>query len=511
MLMAPERPDNCLLVIFGGTGDLARRKLYPALYNLAVDGFLPVAFQVVAVGRRDFTLEGFRQEILQPSLKTFSRRAGDLASNFESFAARLHYFRTDIYDPAGYIRLAEFLAQLEREAGWSKNQGEGAFRGNRIFYLAVAPEHFGPVVENLRGAGLVPARGWQRLVIEKPFGRDLPSAAELNRQLQAVFNEEDIYRIDHYLGKEMIQNIMVIRFANTFFEPVWNNKYIDHVQITSSERVGVEERGGYYDRAGALRDMVQNHLLQLVSLVAMEPPASLATEDIRDEKVKLLRSLKPLDPVTVAENVIRGQYGAGAIEGRAVPSYRQEKEVAPDSLTETFVALKIFVDNFRWAGVPFYLRTGKRLPDKVTEIILQFKSLPDILYFKKYGELRPNVLVIRVQPLEGVYVQLNAKRPGNDNYIVPIRLDFCQNCEVGVNSPEAYERLLYDVMRGDPTLFTRWDEVEAAWRFVDPITAAWVAQGPPQFPNYAAGQWGPPAAQELLTRDGRHWWQEEGG
>ncbi|AOQ25277.1 Glucose-6-phosphate 1-dehydrogenase [Moorella thermoacetica] len=499
--MTPDRLDNSLLVIFGGTGDLARRKLYPALFNLFVDGFLPPALGVIAVGRRGFTRDSFRQEILLPSLETFSRRAASMDAYFEPFATRLHYFRTDIYDPEGYTRLEQFLVELE-EAGGS--------RGNRIFYLAVAPEHFGPVIRSLKETGLVPARGWQRVVIEKPFGHDLPSATELNRQLREAFSEEEIYRIDHYLGKEMIQNIMVIRFANTFFEPVWNNKYIDHVQITSAETVGVENRGGYYDRAGALRDMVQNHLLQLVTLVAMEPPASLATEAIRDEKVKVLRSLKPLDAAAVSKNAIRGQYGAGEIDGQMVPPYRQEKEVAPDSTTETFVALKLFIDNFRWAGVPFYLRTGKRLPLKVTEIILQFKSLPDILYFKEYGELRPNLLVIRVQPLEGVYVQLNAKRPGNNNYIVPIRLDFCQNCEVGVNSPEAYERLLYDVMRGDPTLFTRWDEVEAAWKFVDPISAAWAAQGQPQFPNYAAGQWGPPAAQRLLICDARRWWEENG-
>ncbi|MDN5326072.1 MAG: glucose-6-phosphate 1-dehydrogenase [Moorella sp. (in: firmicutes)] len=498
--MAPDRLDNSLLVIFGGTGDLARRKLYPALFNLFVDGFLPPALRVIAVGRRDFTRDSFRQEILLPSLETFSRRTAYLNTYFRPFATRLHYFRTDIYEPGGYTRLGQFLVEIEEE--------EAGCRGNRIFYLAVAPEHFGPVVRNLKETGLVPARGWQRVVIEKPFGHDLPSATELNRQLRAAFSEKEIYRIDHYLGKEMIQNIMVIRFANTFFEPVWNNKYIDHVQITSAETAGVEDRGSYYDRAGALRDMVQNHLLQLVTLVAMEPPASLATEAVRDEKVKVLRSLKPLNIAAVGKNAIRGQYGAGEIDGQGVPPYRQEREVDPHSITETFVALKLFIENFRWAGVPFYLRTGKRLPVKVTEIIIQFKSLPDILYFKEYGELRPNLLVIRVQPLEGVFVQLNAKRPGNNNYIAPIRLDFCQNCEVGVNSPEAYERLLYDVMRGDPTLFTRWDEVEAAWQFVDPIASAWAVR-PPLFPNYAAGQWGPPAARELLIRDGRHWWQED--
>ncbi|MGI6284328.1 glucose-6-phosphate dehydrogenase [Neomoorella humiferrea] len=496
--MGLGKPDNCVLVIFGGTGDLARRKLYPALYNLHVDGFLPDTVGIIAVGRRGFTRESFHDEIVLPSLKKFSRRASELDAFFKDFADRLYYFQADIYDEEGYKRFKRFLTELEDATGCT---------GNRIFYLAVAPEHFGPVVRGLQDAEMIPAPGWQRVVIEKPFGYDLPSAAELNRHLRAAFREEEIYRIDHYLGKEMIQNIMVIRFANTFFEPVWNNKYIDNVQITSAERVGVEDRGDYYDRAGALRDMVQNHLLQLVTLVAMEPPASLATEDIHDEKVKVLRSLRPMDEGAVNRNVVRGQYGAGEINGQKVLPYRKEKKVSPVSNTETFVALKLFIENFRWVGVPFYLRTGKRLPAKVTEIIIQFKSLPDILYFKEYGELRPNLLVIRVQPLEGIYVQLNAKRPGNNNYIIPIRLDFCQNCEVGVNSPEAYERLLYDVMRGDPTLFTRWDEVEAAWRFVDPIAAAWAAR-PPLFPNYAAGQWGPPAAQELVIRDGRYWWQE---
>ncbi|MDN5347416.1 MAG: glucose-6-phosphate 1-dehydrogenase [Clostridia bacterium] len=494
--MAPFKPDPCLFLIFGATGDLARKKLFPAFYNLYIDNFLPASTRLVAVGRRPYNQDAFREQILLPSLKTFSRRADKLEQTFAGFAARCVYFQSDIYDPQGYARLKDLLRQLE----------EGrATGGNRVYYLAVAPVHFGRLVAGLREENILANSGWQRVIIEKPFGHDLESARRLNRLLDQVFAEEEIYRIDHYLGKEMIQNIMVIRFANAFFEPVWNNKYIDHVQISSVETVGVGERGGYYEKAGALRDMVQNHMLQLLAMIAMEPPSSLATGAIRDEKVKILRSLRSLNPEAVRRDAVRGQYGEGFIEGKPVVAYRQEKDVAADSATETFVALKIFIDNFRWAGVPFYIRTGKRLPVKSTEIILQFKALPEVLYFKEYGELQPNLLVIRVQPYEGVFVQLNAKRPGNNNYIVPIRLDFCQNCEAGVNSPEAYERLLYDAMRGDRTLFTGWEEVEQSWRFIDPIAKVWAAAAP-LFPNYAAGQWGPEAAASLLLKDGRRWW-----
>ncbi|WP_084666992.1 glucose-6-phosphate dehydrogenase [Thermanaeromonas toyohensis] len=491
--------ESALFVIFGATGDLARRKLFPALYNLSAEGILPSGVAIVGVGRRPFDLAYFREKFILPALLDNSRLAGNLLHNFSSFAQRCYYFSLDLRDSSRYRELKNFLDQLDWEWG---------VQGNRVFYLALAPELFGPVVANLKEQGFLDKgpRSWKRVLVEKPFGWDLDSARALNRELTQAFPEEDIYRIDHYLGKEMIQNIMVIRFANAFFEPVWNNKYIDHIQITSSEKIGVGERAAYYDRAGALRDMLQNHMLQLVALIAMEPPVGLDAQAIRLEKAKVFRSLQPFTRERILQDIVRGQYGPGYIDGEPVPGYREEAGIPADSVTETFLAVKLFVNTFRWAGVPFYLRTGKRLPAKVTEIIIQFKPLPEILYFKEYGELLPNVLVIRVQPLEGIFVQLNAKRPGTNNYIVPIRLDFCQNCGVGTNSPEAYERLLYDALRGDATLFTGWEEVEYAWKFVDPIAQAW-ATIPVHFPNYAAGEWGPPEARVLIERDGRRWWE----
>jgi len=494
--------DPALFVIFGATGDLARRKLFPALYNLSVEGLLPSGVAIVGVGRRPFDSAYFREKFILPALLDNSRLPGNLLKDFSSFARRCYYFSLDLRDSARYGELKNFLDQLDQEWG---------ARGNRIFYLALAPELFGTVVANLKEKGFLDKRfrSWKRVLVEKPFGWDLASAQALNRELTQAFPEEDIYRIDHYLGKEMIQNIMVIRFANAFFEPVWNNKYIDHIQITSGEKIGVGERAAYYDKAGALRDMLQNHMLQLVALMAMEPPVGLDARSIRLEKAKIFRSLQPFTEERVLQDIIRGQYGPGYIDGRPVPGYREEAGIPADSLTETFIAMKLFVNTLRWAGMPFYLRTGKRLPAKVTEIVIQFKPLPEILYFKEYGELLPNVLVIRVQPLEGIFVQLNAKRPGTNNYIVPIRLDFCQNCGVRINSPEAYERLLYDALRGDATLFTGWEEVEYAWKFVDPIAQAW-ANIPVYFPNYAAGEWGPPEAQILIERDGRRWWGSPG-
>ncbi|TDA65816.1 MAG: glucose-6-phosphate dehydrogenase [Clostridia bacterium] len=493
--MVSHRPDPCVLVVLGATGDLARKKLFPALARLAARGLLPAGFTVAAVARRPWTQESFRQEVVRAVQEAGGTEGNDI--RWQHLLTRITYLQTDIRDPQGYARLRSLLAELEER---------GRTGGNSAFYLALAPEFFGPVVRNLRQHGLASGNGpgWRRVVIEKPFGWDLESARQLNRELVEVFPERDIYRIDHYLGKEMIQNIMVIRFANAFFEPVWNSRWIDHVQISSLETGGIENRGGYYERAGALRDMLQNHMLQLVSMIAMEPPTSLATADIREEKVKVLRSLQLLTEENIRKNAVRGQYGEGFFPEGKVPGYRQEKAVAPHSATETFVALKLHIDNFRWAGVPFYLRTGKRLARRYTEIAVQFKALPQVLYFKEYGELSPNLLVIRIQPQEGVFLRLNAKRPGTDNFIVPIKLDFCQNCEIGVNSPEAYERLLLDVMRGDPTLFTGWEEVEYAWRFVDPLAAAW-ARAVPSFPNYPAGTWGPEDAGWLMRRDGRQW------
>ncbi|TDT61160.1 glucose-6-phosphate 1-dehydrogenase [Fonticella tunisiensis] len=486
---------SCVMVIFGGTGDLTHRKLIPALYNLKYEGILPDNFAVISVGRREKTTETYRNEIYE-SVKSFSRFKMD-DEKWKELSERIYYHRQDFSDDDGYIRLNDFLNELDKK--YNTN-------GNRVYYLAVAPESFETIVGKLHKHCMADnSNSWRRVVIEKPFGRDLKSAQFLNQKINEAFAEKDIYRIDHYLGKEMLQNIMVIRFANAFFEPIWNNRFIDNIQISSSEMVGVENRGGYYEKAGALRDMVQNHMLQLLTLTAMEPPVNLETESIRDEKVKVLRSLQVLTPELVKKNVVRGQYGPGKIEGRGVPGYREEERVSPDSKTETFIALKTYVENFRWSGVPFYIRTGKRMPAKSTEIVIQFKPLPEILYFKEYGIMEPNLLVIKVQPQEGIFLQFNAKRPGTSNIIVPVQMDFCQNCHAGSNSPEAYERLLYDVMRGDSTLFTRWDEVEHSWRFVDNIAQVWNDENT-EISKYESGKWGPKEADELLARDNRKWW-----
>ncbi|NLX70272.1 MAG: glucose-6-phosphate dehydrogenase [Clostridiales bacterium] len=487
---------NSLLVIFGGTGDLAHRKLYPAVYNLFLSGELPENFAVVAVGRRDKTAEEFRNDAAQ-AIKKFSRPNNGRDSDLNKILSRFYYYRLDIYNADGYAQLNDYLSDMDKAYGTG---------GNRIFYLAVAPEHFKPVVENLKSVGMVINDGasWQKVVIEKPFGSDLNSATMLNEVINRVFGEEHIYRIDHYLGKEMLQNIMAIRFANALFEPLWNNKYIDHVQIISSETVGVESRGAYYEKAGALRDMLQNHMLQLLMLTAMEPPAALDNYSIRDEKVKVLKSLSEMTEEKVRKHVVRGQYGRGQIGNEIVPGYREEDKVSPVSDTETFIAMKVEVENFRWGGVPFYLLTGKRLPVKFTEIVIQFVSLPEVLYFKELRGLKPNTLHIRIQPTEGVELYFNTKKPGMRSEIIQVGMDFCQNCDIDEVSPDAYERLLLDVMKGDSTLFTRWDEVEYAWKFIDRIARAW-ADEKPIFPNYPAGTWGPYGARKLIENDGRQW------
>lgn len=489
---------EALLVVFGGTGDLAHRKLYPAVYNLYLSGLLPENFALVSVGRRDKSVEEFRSEAME-SIKEYSRSEVLDTDGLEKVLSGFYYYTKNFYDDQGYERLGEFLSELD---------GRYGTRGNRVFYLAVAPEHFGPIVERIDAAGLAPNEkgSWQRVVIEKPFGKDLESASRLNEDITKAFSEDHIYRIDHYLGKEMLQNIMVIRFANTLFEPLWNNKHIDHVQITSCETIGIENRGGYYEGSGALRDMMQNHMLQLLMLTAMEPPVNLDTESIRDEKVKVLKALSPMTAEEVARNVVRGQYGGGVDpeSGDGVIGYRQEDRVFEDSDTETYVGMKLMVNNIRWAGVPFYLRTGKRLPCKTTEIAIEFSKPPEVLYFKEFQNLQSNLLVIKIQPREGAFLQFNAKKPGARSEIIPVAMDFCQNCTIDAVSAEAYERLLYDVLRGDSTLFTRWDEVEHSWRFIDGIAGAWDKTSP-AFPNYSAGGWGPDEARELIERDGRIW------
>jgi glucose-6-phosphate 1-dehydrogenase len=490
-------PQPCSLVIFGATGDLTHRKLVPAVYNVAAGGELPPAVTVVGFARRKKTDEEFRKE-LEVAARKHSRQTvrDDL---WKGFAQSIFYHQGEFHDLAAYKSLAERLDKFDQERGT---------RGNRLFYLAAGPDQFESILKNLKAAGLNKARegSWARVVVEKPFGRDLATARELNRIVSNSFSEDQTYRIDHFLGKETAQNILVLRFANAIFEPIWNSRYIDHVQITAAETLGVEGRAGYYETAGALRDMVQNHLLQLLCLVAMEPPTDLDADSIRDEKVKVVRSLRHFAADEIAKNVVRAQYQAGAINGKAVPGYREEANVDPNSKTETYVALRLRIDNWRWSEVPFYMRVGKRLPKSGTEISVHFKKAPLVLFNKESTLLDQNALVIRIQPDEGIALRMQAKIPGNNLRIEPVKMDFHYGTSFGKASPEAYERLLLDAMSGDPTLFARRDEVEQAWSFIDPIENAWTAKkNSPELTFYDSGSWGPEAADELLARDGRAW------
>jgi glucose-6-phosphate 1-dehydrogenase len=488
-------PEPCTIVIFGATGDLTHRKLVPALYNLAAEGALPQAVNVVGFARRDKTDEIFRTELGEATRK-FSRQ-GVNEELWEAFADSIFYHRSEFDNAAGYVALAERLAELDATRGT---------RGNRLFYLAAAPDQFETILHNLRESGLnrAPQGGWARVIVEKPFGTDLPSARALNALVEGSFPESDTYRIDHYLGKETAQNIMVLRFANAIFEQLWNSRYIHHVQITASEPLGVEGRAGYYDKSGALRDMVQNHLLQLLCLTAMEPPAGLDADSIRDEKVKVLKSLSPLTPEMVRSRVVRAQYGAGAINGKRVAAYRDEQNVNPESVTDTYVALQLNIDNWRWAGVPFFVRVGKRLPKAATEIAIHFKGAPPVLFNVAGQTVAENVLVIRIQPDEGISLRMSAKVPGAAVRVEPVKMDFHYGTSFGKATPEAYERLLLDAMSGDATLFARRDEVEEAWNFIDRIREAWDADSS-DLALYSAGSWGPTEADELLARHGASW------
>jgi glucose-6-phosphate 1-dehydrogenase len=497
--------EPCTMIICGATGDLTERKLGPALYNALLGGFLPPEFTVVGFARRDLSDEAFREHLLA-GINKHSRNKPAKPAIWESFARGIEYHRGDFDDPAAFVELARRLDRIDRDRGTA---------GNRLFYLAVPPNLYPEIVNQLDRAGLAAPgehrgsgskRGWTRVIVEKPFGYDLASARALNHEIAAVFDEDQVYRIDHYLGKETVQNLSVFRFGNGLFEPIWNRRYIDSVQITVAETVGVEGRGDFYDQTGALRDIVQNHGLQLLAMFAMEPPVEFGPEDLRDEKLKVLRAVKPMSTEEVATNTIRGQYVNGWVEGQRVPAYRDEPEVAPDSETETFVALKLAIDSWRWAGVPFYIRTGKGLPSRVTEIAVQFRRAPLALFSRAgVSQVDPNVLAIRVQPDEGILLRFGAKVPGQGLQIRTVNMDFRYGSSFAVDSPDAYETLLLDAMIGDASLFTRDDEVERAWAILDPILESWANGhgGPLHF--YGAGTWGPPAADELLERDGRAW------
>ncbi len=484
------------MVVFGADGDLTKRKLVPSLYNLAKSGVLPKHFALVGFAISDLDDAGFRHKLGQDVQEFVGGPLDDAV--WDRLVERFHYVTGDFKDPEAYERLGSRLRHVAERHGTADNY---------MFYLACAPQFFGEIIRQLGAAGLTgEERGWRRVVVEKPFGHDLASARVLNQNIRQILKESQIYRIDHYLGKETVQNILVFRFANGIFEPIWNRRYIDHVQITVAESIGVEHRGGYYEGAGALRDMVPNHLLQLVSFIAMEPPNSFDADAVRDEKAKVLRGIQPMHSLEVLRNSVSGQYAEGTVVGKSVPAYRSEPHVAPDSGTETFVALKLFIDSWRWADVPFYLRTGKRLPKRVTEIVIQFKRAPLMLFRKTHVErLAPNLLVIRIQPDEGINLCFGAKVPGPSVRVGTVEMDFQYARYFGSAPSTGYETLLHDCMAGDLTLFQRADTVELGWSVVAPIQEVWKALPPPSFPNYAAGTWGPKEADELLERDGRRW------
>jgi glucose-6-phosphate 1-dehydrogenase len=488
-------------VIFGAAGDLTRRKLLPALYNLKANGLLPDDLAVIGVARRPKTHEQFREEQSAEIRQFATREVEDRL--WAELRDALYYQPGDARDPETYGKLAALLQDVD---------ARHARTGRVLFYLAVPPEFFADIAERLGHAGLLREEGtrWRRVIVEKPFGRDLESARDLNQRLRAVLEERQIYRIDHYLGKETVQNIMVFRFANGLFEPVWNRRYIDHVQIAVAEAVGVEDRGGYYEQAGVLRDMIQNHMFQLLALVAMEPPSSFEADAVRDERVKVLKSIRPMAPEDVLRHTARGQYGAGEVGGEPVPGYRDEPKVAPASATETYAAVKLDVENWRWAGVPFYLRSGKRLARRTTEIMIEFRR-PPLLLFEDAApqsiceQLEPNRLVMHIQPEEGIAIQMKAKRPGPVMDLHTVKLDFSYKDFGDTGGATGYERLLCDCMVGDTTLFHRADMVEAAWKIATPILDVWQSLPPRDFPNYAAGTTGPAAADQLVERDGRRW------
>jgi glucose-6-phosphate 1-dehydrogenase len=505
-LETERTPAPCVFVIFGASGDLTRRKLIPALYNLAVSRLLPPGMSIVGFALTEMSDDQFRAS-MREAVSQFSRRKPIDEAVWEDFASRLHYLSGRFEEPAAFARLKGKLEELDRTNGT---------RGNRVYYLAIPPSVFREVNDNLALAQMVSEDEgrYARLIIEKPFGRDLASAESLNRDLHRVFGEQQIFRIDHYLGKETVQNLVALRFGNTIFEPLWNRNHIDHVQVTVAEDIGVEGRGKFYEEAGASRDIVQNHLLQLLMVMAMEPPVAFTADEVRDEKVKVLRALKPIVGADIARFTVRGQYGPGNVAGKPVPGYRQEPNVSPSSSVETFVAMQLEIDNWRFASVPIYIRAGKRLAKRTTEISVHFKRVPHALLARDRlaanpgdpeAGVEPDVLAIRIQPDEGIGLRFVAKVPGPSMTLRPVTMDFRYGSTFGGSGPEAYERLILDAMIGDPTLFARADEVTSAWRFMTPILQAWEASPPTDFPNYPAGTWGPKAAFDLIEQGGRSW------
>jgi glucose-6-phosphate 1-dehydrogenase len=489
-----RRVPECALVIFGANGDLTKRKLIPALYRLAYDRRLSAGFAVVGISRTPLSHDDFRQRMLD-SVKRYSEDTAFDADVWEAFARGLFYVAGDIDDPGCYQRLAACLAEVEQ----SRKTG-----GNVLYYLSTQPSQYAPAALGIGTAGLAKGSGWRRLVVEKPFGHDLESSRRLSDDLHRVFDESDIYRIDHYLGKETVQNILAFRFGNGIFEPLWNRRYVNHVQITAAESIGVEGRGAYYQEAGALADMIQNHLLQVLATTAMEPSATFRPTSVRDERSKLLRSIHVMTPDEVLRNTVAGQYGPARVGGADVPGFRQEPGVKADAQTDTYAAVTFFVDNWRWAGVPFYVRTGKRQPKRVTEIAIEFNRAPLAIFGPDAGEEWPNLLILRIQPEEGISLKFVSKQPGDGMKLRPVSMDFNYGSSFGERSPSAYETLLLDAIQGDATLYTRQDMVEASWTVVEPVRNLWLNTRF-DFPNYAAGSWGPAAADAMLARRGHAW------
>ncbi|HEY2809871.1 MAG TPA: glucose-6-phosphate dehydrogenase [Rhabdochlamydiaceae bacterium] len=492
--------EPCIMVIFGATGDLTSRKLMPAIYNLAREGQLPPQFACVGFARREKTHEAFRQE-MRDAINSFSRVKPIDESLWANFKEHIYYHQSEFHEAEGYARLSSFLQELDTKLGT---------RGNRVFYLSTQPSFFPVICENLHKSRLIYDAAtthdkWSRIIIEKPFGHDLPSAIALQNELLRFLNEKQIYRIDHYLGKETVQNILIFRFANSLFESLWNNRYIDHVQITVAEDIGIGTRGTFFEEAGLLRDIVQNHMMQLLCLVAMEPPVNLASSSIHDEKAKVVQAIRPILPADFESTIVRGQYGPGFIGGQEVVGYRQEKNVSPTSNIETYVALRLFIDSWRWAGVPFYLRGGKRLPKRATEIAIVFKDPPNVLFQQEGKRNEPNTLALRIQPDEGTSLKINCKVPGPSSPIQPVKMDFRYGSYFGMSPPEAYERLILDCILGDNTLFAREDEVFNSWQLLTPLLDYWSKNKASDFPNYQSGTWGPKAGEELMGRDKRKW------